>query len=181
MPTIKTYISGGTVSLNFKDIWVTQDGLRNVAQLPDMVEFAVMGGRFDRKSLDQWKTLHPEFHSGDLIRLVQFEDGKLFVADGHHRMVALSLARRGWLYDNEYFISEWRYEDYLSINFEVKWVTPFDPRTHIRRPDYFEFKKKVYELRAESEEEATQFIRSNLDLYAIERSVFTIDDIARTT
>lgn len=177
----KMSTKGGSVSLNFKDIWVTQDGLRNSAQLPSMVEFAVCGGIFDRKSMEHWKKMHPEAHLGELIRIVRFEDGRMFVADGHHRMVALSLARRHWLYESEYYISEWRYEDYLSINFDVKWVTPFDPRTHIRLPDYFEFKKRVYELRATSEQDATEFIRSNLDLYAIPRNVHTIEDIAKLT
>lgn len=165
--------------LKFSEIIVTQDSLRNAAQLPDMVEFLTVGGIFNKEAMASFQRSHPESYTNGLIQLVQFEDGKIFVHDGHHRMVAMHLARRNYLYESEYEITQWTYEQYEAINFEVRWVTPYHPGFFVRLPDYRAFKKDVDGQMAISQEAAAEFIRLNKHKYCKPRNIWYIEQITK--
>jgi hypothetical protein len=55
---------------------------------------------------------------------------------------------------------------YAEINFEKGFVTPFDPRTEVRVPDFTAFRQEVFRLYARNPEEAIAFIRQNKARYA---------------
>lgn len=150
------------MALRIEECFVSQQGLRNVGQLADMVTFIKEGGRFNKEGLTS---------GGPLIHIVRFEDGQLYVQDGHHRMCAMVLADRPFLWDDEYCIEDWTYEQYLEINTDVNWVTPYDPRTEVRYPDYSEYKAMVEEI---PEETIEGFIQANRDQYCCQRNFYHI-------
>jgi hypothetical protein len=55
---------------------------------------------------------------------------------------------------------------YAEINFEAGFVTPFDPRTEVRVPDFTAFRQEVFRLYAHNPDEAVAFIRQNKSRYA---------------
>jgi hypothetical protein len=55
---------------------------------------------------------------------------------------------------------------YTQINFEAGFVTPFDPRTEVRVPDFTAFRQEVFRLYAHNPEAAVAFIRQNKSRYA---------------
>lgn len=101
------------------------------------------------------------------IQISRFEDGLLYIHDGHHRTAATFLAGRSLLYPEEYRITDWTYKDYLDINFDAHWVTPYDPRTECRLPDIASFKDHV--LGILDREEAIEYIKTHKHLYAESR------------
>src|SRR6266446_3606067 len=101
-----------------------------------------------------------------LIAIAHFPDGRLLIRDGHHRCLATYIGGRGYLRHDEYNLEEYTYEMYAEINFEAGFVTPFDPRTEVRVPDFIEFRQEVFRLYARNPEEAVAFIRQNKSRYA---------------
>lgn len=160
--------------LSILPLGVTQDGLRDPAQLDRMVQFVKEGGVFDQASMEVFKKNNPNAHLGPVVQIAEFEDGRQFIADGHHRIMAIYEAGRRQLHDSEYVIVKWKYKDYTDIHFESKWVTPFDPRLEIRFPDYLAFKKQVYEHLANSQQSAIEFILANKHQYAVKRQYFSV-------
>jgi hypothetical protein len=63
-------------------------------------------------------------------------------------------------------VETYTYEMYAEINFEVGFVTPFDPRTEVRVPDFTAFREEVFRLYDRNPEEAVAFIRQNKSRYA---------------
>jgi hypothetical protein len=80
------------------------------------------------------------------IAISRFEDGSLYVRDGHHRICAAIIVGMKTLWDDEYEIEDYCYEDYLTPNFSNGFFTPFDPRTQCRLPNFFDFKDQVLDL-----------------------------------
>ena len=165
------------MSLSILGILVTQVGFRNEAQLKNMIMFARSGGFFNKESINRFNIDNPGTQSGWPIKISRFEDGQLFCADGHHRLAAIVMSGRSCLHDSEYEIQDWKYSDYIEINFACRWVTPFDPRSEIRISDYSYFKNNVYDLFKVSEAEAIKFIRKNKSMYTISRESYNIYDI----
>jgi hypothetical protein len=93
--------------------------------------------------------------------------------------VATYIAGRKILMPEEYKVVNWKYEDYTNINFDAKWVTPFDPRTHIRIANIAEFKGRVLELAKESKEAAIDYILKNRGLYLVERDIHTVPELVQ--
>ena len=149
--------------LRIEDCFVSQQGLRNVGQLVAMVEFIKDGGRFNPEGLKP--------PGAPLIHIVRFEDGQLYIQDGHHRMCAMVLADRPFLWPDEYWIEDWKYEQYLEVNTSVNWVTPYDPRTEVRYPDYSEYKAMVREI---PEVTIEGFIQANRNQYCCQRNFYHI-------
>ncbi len=111
-----------------------------------------------------------------LIAITRFEDGTLMVQNGHHRVRATREFRE-FLYDEEYIISDWQTHEYLQINFERTYVTPYDPRTHIRLLDFGDYKRKVLELAAIDQEMAIEYIRAHTADYCKEREIHKVMDM----
>jgi hypothetical protein len=150
--------------LNIYDLTVTQKNIRNVEQLRDMVKIVKDGGFFTQNCLQK----HP--HRGDktpCIEITQFEDGKNFIHDGHHRVVSILLGGRDFIDNTEYRIRKFKYEDYLLPNLITAWWTPFDPRTDVRLSDMTEFKTLIKELidKEESTKIVLEKIEQNRHLY----------------
>ena len=101
-----------------------------------------------------------------LIAIARFPDGRMMIRDGHHRCLATYIGDRGYLRHDEYVVETYTYEMYEEINFEVGFVTPFDPRTEVRVPDFTAFRQEVLRLYAHNPEEAVAFIRQNKSRYA---------------
>jgi len=152
--------------LRVENCFVSQHGLRNVGQLEDMVKFIKRDGRFNKEGLSP---------SGPLIQITRFEDGQLYIQDGHHRLCAIILAGRPFLFGDEYEISDWKYSLYEEINFNVNWVTPYEPRITTREADYGDYKSRVAKVLGEHGFGAAEiFIRKNSHLYCRQREYYHI-------
>lgn len=141
----------------------TQAGLRNLTKLMGMTD-AVRSGKV--------------FNDSKPIDLSRFEDGQIYVHNGHHRVVACLMGERLELADDEYKITEWKYARYLEINFEVHFVTPFDPLTEVRKANFKGFWEAVADVRIQQgEDEARLFIHRHRYLYCQPRNVWSVRDV----
>ncbi len=150
---------------------VTQSGLRenfspHMSSFDEMLEFVKAGKKFNLKNIKKYrlskygKSIHQP--SLDVIVITKFEDGKLYIRDGHHRVKAIYNCRP-YLHWSEYRIEEHKYEDFCTLNPEAGWVTPFDPRNEIRLPEFHEFKKKAMNLR--HHKMLRKFVDANHNVY----------------
>lgn len=152
-----------------------QDGLRlSEEAFREMCHFVVEGGFFDKGSL-----MHHDPQSTGLIVLVQTEDGNLWIRDGLHRICAIGFP---WIHqyyfnksverelrEDEYEIEYRTYEQFQTINPACGWVTPFDPRTEVRRADFFHFKQQALQLIRDGID-PTRFIMEHRHDYCVPRS-----------
>jgi hypothetical protein len=144
-----------------------------------MVQFVRDGGIFDMPTLVGRDPSHT-----DLIKLVRFEDGCVFVHDGHHRATAIWLGGRHVLDPCEFAIRDRKYIDYLEPNFLkpdeswLGWVTPFDPRTEVRCADFGRFKEKVRVLFYEKGEDVARHYISLHTGYKATKKFDTVPQLA---
>lgn len=116
-----------TMALRLSDLHVTQGALRHdTAAMQAHVE---AGG--------SWRLARP------LIKVARFEDGALYLHDGHHRCVATWRAGRHTLLEDEFVVEDWTYADWTAVNVAGKWVTPFDPRIEVRATDLTRFRQRL--------------------------------------
>lgn len=165
---------------NLDMLYVTQDDIRDYEALEEMIKWVQSGLAFDAFSLEQY-ALKIKCKPSPLIRISRFEDGFEYVHDGHHRCVSIWLAGRRYLYESECIITEWTYEQYIDINLDVNWITPFDPRTETRIPNLNYFRKYINGRINEKEWTRVQienFIRRNKILYAGKRQMNFIPELA---
>ena len=140
--------------LDLASLRVTQIRLRNDVQMTNLIEHIANGG--------SWTTEV----DGDLPKVVRFEDGQLFLRDGHHRCVASLAAGRTRLMPSEYDLEDWEYRAWAKPNFKTGFITPYDPRHAIRVHDLTEHRKAVAAVLAQSgEEEAAEYIASHPEGY----------------
>ena len=76
--------------MDIRTLGIIQDELRNPEQLPEMVKFVSQGGLFTTKVLAEYNSIDP--HGELTIEIALFPDGKFYVHNGHHRVVAMYLA-----------------------------------------------------------------------------------------
>lgn len=125
------------------------------------------------------------------IALIRFEDGHLYIRDGHRRLSSAVLVKADLL-DVEYKIEDSTYERYMESHYNIGWFTPFDPRSHCRLPDFFDFKDEAEFLhrRAMNEvdfllppsfTELDKFIKDNFHRYCEPREVHTLGELVRKT
>lgn len=164
--------------LYLDDLTVTQHGLRNERQIRSMVGFVAEGGRFDLASLLSYNDMDLR-----LISIVRFEDGRLFIHDGHHRVASIYLGGRKYVHETEYSLSDWTHEEYRTANLEVGWVTPFDPRTECRIADYEDYKNSVFRQEDDSVSQETilAYVQKaqQKDWYKRPRACLTVKDLLR--
>jgi hypothetical protein len=157
---------------------VSQHGLRCPdAELRGMIEFVAGGGLWTEAALRAHAALYRQPPPSP-IRLSQFPDS-LVVHDGHHRLVATHLAGRAFLNPPEYRVTRWTYEQYLEVNFACGWVTPFDPRTHVRIADFADWKRRVLEVAQSDPARALELIRSEPGAYRQPRRYAAVAALAR--
>jgi hypothetical protein len=160
-----------------KDLFISQESIRNTSQIPDMVDYIKNGGIMNTLSLSNYANLY-NLKISPLINIIKFPDNKFMIHDGHHRCVAIYLAGREFLYPDEYIITEFEYEDYTTICFENGWLTPFDPLNEVREAEFYSFKEKVNKLYLVSEALALDYIAKNKDLYCHKRRFFSVKDLS---
>lgn len=159
--------------IKISDLYITQDGIRIMSRIRDMIQFSKSGGLFD---LGHIKQFHKEDAVVDLIKLSRFPDNKIYLHDGHHRCVSKFLAGIDHLDESEYMIKDWEnYDAYRLPNLKVGWYTPFDLHTEIRTSDFFKFKEEVDQL---PEDHREAFIMQNKHRYAKPRTMHTVADLA---
>jgi hypothetical protein len=66
-------------SVPVRSLYVSQNGLRSIHQLREYIDFVKDGGKFSK---------NPK------IVIVSFEDGNLYVIDGHHRFDSFIFLRQ---------------------------------------------------------------------------------------
>jgi hypothetical protein len=164
--------------INVSELYVTQNGLRNLTQLEKMTHYVSDGGFFTQNCLS--KNLS-RGRVSPLIEITLFEDGKHFIHDGHHRSASIVLGGRDFLDSTEYRIRNFNYEHYLEINLSASWMTPFDPRVEVRLANIFEYKTNVNALINEgsSNDDIFKYITENKHLYAeFQNEAITLLDFA---
>jgi len=160
--------------LKIIDLLVTQNILRNFDQIDGMIEHVNHDGLWTTKVLNSFNRDFVEH----LIAISEFPDGSKYIRDGHHRCVATYMSGRDYLLDNEYIITPMTYDQYMSVNFDVGWVTPFNPIDDVRLSDFMDFKKLVLYMRSDhTDEEVIEFIRLNKFKYACPRMMNTVSDL----
>ena len=159
---------------NINNLIVTQCGIRSRKQISEMISFIRDGGIFSKDTMKLYDPM-----TGPIISISDFGDGDLYIHDGLHRIVSVLLSgKRDFLFPEEFVIRKWKYEQYLEINHNVGWVTPFDPRTEIRLPDFGTFKKHVKWLYDnQSPDHATHFILTHKNDYAKIRDIRVVTEL----
>lgn len=159
-------------NLLLSNLIVTQNILRDIKQLGGMIEHISNGGKWTKDVLDSWSGTN-----NNLISIVQFPDGRRAIHDGHHRCVSTLLGKRSYLFPSEYKLCYRTDEDYMYANLDVGWVTPFNPRTEVRKGDVLAFKDYVYELLGKDVDAAVKYILRNKSLYACTRDIYMLPEL----
>eukprot|EP01127_Copromyxa_protea_P010376 TRINITY_DN2524_c0_g1_i2.p1 TRINITY_DN2524_c0_g1~~TRINITY_DN2524_c0_g1_i2.p1 ORF type:complete len:145 (-),score=24.86 TRINITY_DN2524_c0_g1_i2:71-505(-) len=108
--------------------------------------------------------------------------GRNYVWDGHHRVCALYLGGRNYLDASEYEILNITYALAMTPNLDTGYVTPFDPRTEVRKRDFLGFKRKILTMRSNKEktdQELIDIIIAERSIYCKTRTVTTIEDLVK--
>lgn len=168
----------GRIMIPLNIIIPTQDFIRNTRQIPDMVKFVKKEGYFTeevvKNNIDE---------NDDLIRLTQFEDGKLYLSNGHHRLVAMVEAGRKELHEDEFYVERMDYSAFSEIVFErqgkwLGWVTPHDPRIEVRMPNLESFKYQAkFIYNSKGKDNAINFVNLNKFKYCKSRKVFSVEQL----
>lgn len=160
---------------------VTHNDLRDWSSIDHMVAFVEKGGRFTSQYLLEYAMENQIERVSPLIQIAKFEDGVMYVHDGHHRVVAIHLAGRTHLDAEEFQLTDWMYSQYLEVSNEHGWYTPFDPRTHVRLPDFAAFKRlarEKFSQKNESIEELNEWIQSSHSCYRTERRFKSVERLS---
>lgn len=118
------------------------------------------------------------------ISILETEDGKRYIWDGHHYLAAAIKCGVNLNSIDMEIMSITRCK-INSINFSCRYFTPHNPITHVRKPDFYDFKLRVSEIlnkssdihRTIKEAEASLFIYSNVEMYQELRVVNTIGEL----
>jgi len=151
------------------DLIVTQSSLRDYDQIPQMASIVRNGGYW---TLDVLEKYNPK--STALIQISRFEDGLMYIHDGHHRAVATWLGGRVTLREDEYQVREYTYERYMTTKLKLGYFTPFDPRTHVRKPEFFKFKMEAQVIYDNHPEQLEDWIKSHENEYKEVRDVYNV-------
>lgn len=175
--------------MKIEDLIVTQNDLRNWNEIPEMILFVKNGFYWTKDQIDIYNKAHNIKHSSSLISIVQFkEDNNYYIHDGHHRVYSTFKGGRSHLIESEYIFlykdettkELWSYEDYDQFNPYNNWYTPYNPLTHIRLSNFFDFKETVKQkLNFDSFSNVEKWVIDNSNLYKIERTKKNIFDLEK--
>lgn len=160
------------------DILVMQADLRHWDHILEMSEYVRNGGFWTEDYLEIYSKGRNLARISPLIAISRFEDAKFFIHDGHHRSVATYLGGRDYLRNDEYILTDWSYDQYLEISPENGWYTPFDPRIHVRKADFGNFKKLARDKFANNPEEAFRWVLDNLEEFRCDRTFGHVKELA---
>eukprot|EP01100_Stratorugosa_tubuloviscum_P006560 TRINITY_DN281_c0_g5_i1.p1 TRINITY_DN281_c0_g5~~TRINITY_DN281_c0_g5_i1.p1 ORF type:complete len:262 (-),score=105.48 TRINITY_DN281_c0_g5_i1:153-938(-) len=163
---------------------ITQRGIRNPESLLQLSRFISMGGRFNKGIMNMNTNINTNIDMNmynsnkNLITIYRFEDGKLYLWDGHHRVVALFVAGRLFLHPDEYIIKLGTFKETNSILENENYFTPFDPRFEIRLPEFGAFKQCAFQiLKTRGIQGVQQFIKDCRGLYVAKRTFTNINEL----
>lgn len=147
--------------IKLMDIIPTQNELRSVKTVNYFID-----------KLEKGETFEP-------VILKQLDDQKYYVHDGAHRLYASWLFGLEELKQSMYIMKYYTYEQFLSVNFRLGWITPFDLRTQCRVPDLTKYKD---EIRRKLDggvplDEIEKFIRLNGHKYIQQRRAYNISQM----
>ena len=162
--------------LEIAELTPTQDGYRLPRKTREtMMSYVAQGGVYNQQALDE-HTCTRKF----LIAITRFPDGRLFLRDGLHRTTSIWLSRsQKILLPEEFFYEDMTYDMYTEAAPEKGWYTPFDPRTHVRKPDFLNFKQEAVEKQERGDDDLLDWIYANADRYSVPRNgTHTIPSLA---
>jgi hypothetical protein len=164
--------------INLATLQITQHGLRNTNQLKNMVEFVKRHGYFDQNAMSAFHVCDGRPDVPSLIHIADIK-GQLFIHDGHHRAMAAYLGGRHHIFDKEFCIFEYSWEDYLKPNLDKQWHTPFDPRTEVRLTDMSRYRRMMSYCK--DDEELRSFAIKNFSYYyKTERKLTWLHEMANS-
>lgn len=167
------------------NVGITQHDIRNVEQIPAMIEHVSHGGYFNDETLAAYANEHG-IRKAPVIDISKFDDGYLAIHNGHHRAVAIWLGGRDYLREDEYRISKWTHDEYDDIVFNnedgnwVGWLTPFDVHNEVRIAELADYKQKVQKVfDKHGESAAKDWIRNNKHEYLVKKHIDSVPDMSR--
>ena len=163
--------------LDLDTLGIMHDELRHMHQVVEMAQLVRADLFWTRDVLRAYADTHG-MPVAPLIAIAHFPDGWLMIRDGHHRCLATYIGGRAYLRHDEYSLEEYTYEMYAQINFVAGFVTPFDPRTEVRLPDFGSFRQEALRLYARNPEAAVEFVRQNKLRYARPRRHYNLSQMA---
>lgn len=147
------------------NLYVTHNELRNLESLKNHINQYNINGIIstDKK-----------------IKIANFGD-KQFVRDGHHFATFLyhiSNENNPVISPRFYDVEYYEYHEFLDINLDVGWCTPFDVNQHVRKCELGDFRKTVEQIYITNGRLAAEnFIRTNTHLYLEDRQILTVRDM----
>lgn len=151
--------------LPFTRLIPTQADVRRPAHVAALVEAARQG--------------QPVIVPDRPIQVSRFEDGAVYVHNGHHRVIACVLLGRECLEPVEYVVQDWTYAQYQEINWSAHYLTPFHPPTETRVADLTRFRTAVTFVETRQGRKAAEaFILRNPHLYKRRRCVASFVELA---
>lgn len=132
------------------------------------------GGGHDRRTQAQLRAACAP------IILALLPDERLYVWDGHHRVAAIHLGGRDHLLPEEYSTMRCNFKFAQTVSFATWFLTPFDPRTEIRVPEFGSFKNEVavqLKKKKKPEAEVVEYIMSNRQMYVLPRTFESVAEM----
>lgn len=152
-------------SMNFlvHELYPTQNSLRDFNLVIDFVL--------------QYDSIHDK-----CISVMETEDGKLWIRDGHHRCTAIWIVN-GNIPKKYVKIEKFTYKEINEYNIYNRWYTPFNPIKECRKADTSNFKsiiKYYYSLYSDVKRRNSTIewlIKNQPTQYKEKRKVLTIEDV----
>lgn len=171
-------------NITLYELGITQHNIRNLDQVPAMIEHVSGGGYFDDEALAEYAR-QEGIRKAPIMEIAKFEDGHMVIHNGHHRAIAVWLGGRDHISQTEYYIRDWKYTDYEDIVTHredgtwMGWVTPFDVLTESRICDLTEFKDAVKAIHdAEGPDAIKDYIEQNRHQYAKEKTLHNVPELS---
>lgn len=117
------------------------------------------------------------------INIAVFEDGKKYIMDGHHRCLGYWLKiKLGLIEDDSSLLKDakyynFNYDDFKYPNLDNRWVTPYNPLTHVRVPDLYEWKSDILQFSKNSNIDIEDYINANRNKYIQKRLVNNLSEM----
>ena len=164
--------------MKLSNLLVMQSNLRHTNDMSQMISYVANGGFWTQEFLNEYSLRNSLPRVSPLISVTRFEDGLCFIHDGNHRTCSVHLGGRDYLREDEYFITDWKYSDYMEVNPKKNWYTPFDPKTHVRIADFSDFKKEAIVKFKLDYKNAIDWLNENLYRFRTKRVIYTIKELA---
>lgn len=167
--------------LPLSSLYVTQDALRHFDALDEIISYVSNGGFWTPDFLARYAEERKLRSTSPVIQISKFEDGKLFLHDGHHRTIGTSFVRN-YLRHDEFNISSWKYSDYNEVNLSSGWYTPYDPRTDVRNADISEWKAKIRKMlksNMRTDDVISYIFEHQSEFRHVRGDVFKVADLAK--